>query len=444
MEKLYLAKSVYEATEERLGVLFAEFDNIYVSFSGGKDSGLVLHLVLDYMRRHGINRRIGLFHQDFEAQYQATTDFVTRTFEKYHNTLDPFWVCLPMATRNAMSNYEPYWYPWDPDKQELWVRPMPLYSYVINLANNPFGFYQPKMPQGDVYKQFGRWYKNHCGGGKTVGLLGLRAQESLSRYSAIVNKRYPYKSYNWITKGHKDCWSASPIYDWETEDVWIANGRFGFDYNRLYDLYYKAGVLLDQMRVASPFIEWAAQSLNTYRIIDPGMWAKIVGRVNGANFGAIYGSTKALGYREASLPSGHTWRSYTEFLLSTLPAPVRENYLEKFSFSMEFWAKTGGGLAQDCIREIEQMGYRIRRNGVSNFSKDGKERIVFEGEVPDNTDDVKSTIDIPSWKRMCFCILKNDHLCRFMGFGPNKEQMVRITAIKSKYRNIVRGKEEDE
>ena len=149
-----------------------------------------------------------------------------------------------------------------------------------------------------------------------------------------------------------------------------------------------------------------------------------------------------MGYKEVSLPEGHTWKSYTLFLLSTLPADVRDQYWEKFKTSMEFWAKTGGGFAPDVIREIEECGYKIRRNGISNYSKDGKERIVFEQEIPDDTDDVKSTIDIPSWKRMCYCILKNDHLCRFMGFGPTKDQQAKINAIKSKYKELVRGNAE--
>ena len=35
-------KNVYELAQERLKVIFNEFDNIYVSFSGGKDSGVLL------------------------------------------------------------------------------------------------------------------------------------------------------------------------------------------------------------------------------------------------------------------------------------------------------------------------------------------------------------------------------------------------------------------
>ncbi len=442
MEKIYQQKTVYEALQERLDYIFSEFDNIYVSFSGGKDSGVLLNLVLQYMEFHGIKRKIGLFHQDFEAQYQKTTEYVERTFASMPDFIERFWVCLPMGSKTNISNYELYWYPWDPDKENLWVRPMPKHPYVINLNTNPFEFYQYKMLQEDVYKQFGRWFKNHCGGGKTIGLLGIRAGESLSRYSGIVNKRHDYNGKMWITNGHhKDCYSAHPLYDWNVEDVWTANGKFGFDYNRLYDIMYKAGVPLSEMRVASPFNEWAAQSLNLYRIIEPETWTRLVGRVQGANFGAIYGNTKALGYKEITLPKGHTWKSYTMFLLSTLPANVRDGYLEKFKTSLVFWAKTGGGFAEDVIREIEECGYKIRRNGVSNYSKDGKCRIVFEQDIPDHTDDVTSTIDIPSWKRMCFCVLKNDHLCRFMGFGPTKQQATQIKEIKAKYAALIKGKE---
>ena len=78
--KKYLDINVYEAIQKRLKYIFDNFDNIYVSFSGGKDSGLLLNLILDYKRRHHIQKKIGVFHQDFEAQYQATTDFVEKMF----------------------------------------------------------------------------------------------------------------------------------------------------------------------------------------------------------------------------------------------------------------------------------------------------------------------------------------------------------------------------
>lgn len=190
------------------------------------------------------------------------------------------------------------------------------------------------------------------------------------------------------------------------------------------------------MRVASPFNDYSKDSLNLYRVIDPQVWVKLVGRVRGANFASIYGRTKAMGYRNVTLPEGHTWKSYTIFLLDTLPARIRNNYIKKFNTSIHFWHNTGGGLDEDTIQELLDHGYKIQRNGVSNYTLKKKSRIIFTEKIPDDTDDIRSTKDIPSWKRMCYCILKNDHNCRFMGFGLTREQQKRVDIIRSKYKSV--------
>ena len=441
MIREYLEQSVYQATQERFALLFEEFDNIYVSFSGGKDSGVLLNLILDYRDRYCPNRVIGVYHQDFEAQYSVTTDYVTRTFQRLEKVpnVDLFWICLPMATRTAVSSYEMYWYPWDDKKPDVWVRPMPKAPYVINL-DNPFHHYRYRMHQEDLAKQFGRHYRELHGNGKTVCLLGLRAEESIQRYSGFLNKKHGYNGECWISQHFKEIWCASPLYDWSVNDIWVANSRFHYDYNELYDLYYKAGLRPEQMRVASPFNDYSKDSLNLYRVIDPQIWARLVGRVYGANFAAIYGKTRAMAYKSISLPEGHTWESYTKFLLDTLPARIRNNYVKKFHTSIEFWHNTGGGLSEETYRELLEHGYKVRKNGVSNYTLDKKPRIVFMGRIPDHTDDIKSSKDIPSWKRMCYCILRNDHNCRFMGFGLTREEQKKVDIIKKKYGELANGK----
>ena len=436
MIREYLEQDVYEETQKRLQFIFEEFDNIYVSFSGGKDSGLLLNLVLDFRNANYPDRVIGVFHQDFEAQYTVTSEFVEQTFERIKDEVEPYWVCLPMATRTALSSYEMYWYPWDDTKEDAWVRSMPDKEYVINLKNNPITTYKYKMRQEDLAKRFGRWYRIAHGNKKTVCLLGMRAEESMHRYSGFLNKKYGYKGECWISNHYKNVWCASPIYDWSLSDVWHAHYKFNYAYNKLYDLYYMAGLKPSQMRVASPFNDYSKDSLNLYRVIDPEIWVKLVGRVQGVNFASIYGKTKAMGYRNVSLPEGHTWKSFTKFLLGTLPPALRNNYIKKFNTSMTFWHKTGGGLNEDTIRELEEHGYKIRRNGISNYTLSGKSRIVFTGNIPDDTDDIKTTKDIPSWKRMCYCILKNDHTCRFMGFGLSREQKKNVDYIRSQYKGV--------
>ncbi len=436
MKKKILEIDVYEAFQERMNFLFESFDNIYIAFSGGKDSGLLLQMVLDYKKRHHITQPVGVFHQDFEAQYKVTTQYIEKMFEDHMHEIDPYWVCLPMATRTALSNYQIYWYPWDDEQQALWVRPMPDKPYVIQMKNNPLSFYRYKMLQEDLSKQFGRWYKKTHGNGKTICLLGMRADESLNRYSGFLNKKYAYEQHCWISNQFKNVWTASPLYDWTVSDVWTAYSQFGYAYNPLYDLYHKAGLKPRQMRVASPFNDYAKEALNLYRVLEPETWSKLVGRVHGANFAALYGKTKALGARDIVLPEGHTWKSYTHFLLDTLPAPLKEAYVKKFKTSIEFWHRTGGGLSEATILELIENGYKIRRNGVSNYTLDKKSRVVFLQPLPDDTDDIKSTKDVPSWKRMCLCILKNDHLCRSMGFGLKRHEQLTINCIRKKYKSL--------
>lgn len=120
MIRQYTDQNVYEAFLDRMHFIFSEFDNIFVSFSGGKDSGLLLNMLLDFRRKYYPHRRIGVFHQDFEAQYTVTTQYVENTFVRLEEDplIDLYWVCLPMETRTCFSNYQMYWYPWDDTKQD--------------------------------------------------------------------------------------------------------------------------------------------------------------------------------------------------------------------------------------------------------------------------------------------------------------------------------------
>lgn len=439
MKKKYLDLNVYDNLQLRLKFIFEEFDNIFVSFSGGKDSGLLLNLVLDFQKKYYPKKKIGVFHQDFEAQYSYTTRYVERTMERIKDDAELYWVCLPMATRTALSNYQMFWYPWDDKKEDLWIRPRPNFDYVITLENNPITTYKYKMHQEDLAKQFGRWYKLSHGDTSTICLLGIRADESLQRYSGFLNKKNRYKGRCWITNQFKNVWCGSPMYDWSVSDVWHAIYRNNYEYNSLYDMFYLAGLKPSLMRVASPFNDYAKESLNLYRVIEPETWVRLLGRVRGVNFGNIYGKTKALGYRNITLPEGHTWESYTKFLLSTLPKRIRNNYINRFQTSIRFWHTVGGGLEEETIAELEEHGYPIRRNGVSNYTIFKNTRVIFVDKIPDHTDDIKTSKDIPSWKRMCYCILKNDHICRFMGFGLTREQQRKIDVIKKKYESLVKS-----
>jgi len=88
-KKIAGTKNVYELAQERLKVIFNEFDNIYVSFSGGKDSGVLLNMCIDYIRKNNLKVRLGVFHMDYEIQYKMTIDYVDRCWKLTRI----FWMC---------------------------------------------------------------------------------------------------------------------------------------------------------------------------------------------------------------------------------------------------------------------------------------------------------------------------------------------------------------
>ena len=424
-------KNVYELAQERLDIIFREFDNICVSFSGGKDSGVLLNLCIDYIRRHKLNRKLCVFHMDYEIQYSVTVDYVNRILENNKDILDVYRVCVPFRVTTCTSMYQNYWRPWQDDLEHLWVRPMPEQCY----RKKDFPYYTEKMWDYEFQMHFARWLHDRKGAARSCFLIGIRTQESFNRWRSIhLNSKYQmYHTYRWTSKIGCDIYNAYPLYDWKTTDIWTANGRFKYDYNHLYDLYYQAGVNLERQRVASPFLCEAQESLKLYRCIDPNTRGRMIGRVNGVNFTGIYGGTRAMGWHSIRLPEGYNWKSFMQFLLSTLPEKTRRNYLNKLTVSIEFWRKKGGCLADDTIQKLRDLNIPIEVMNSTNYHT--HKRPVKMDYLDDI--DIPEFREIPTYKRMCICILRNDHACKYMGFALNKEEAHRRDKIMEQFKNMM-------
>lgn len=370
--------NVLQAAQQRIATVFNDFERICVSFSAGKDSSAMLHLVMREAEKR--QRRVGVLFIDWEAQYQYTIKHAEEMFALYRDYIDPYWVALPMTTVNAVSQFEPEWIAWEPGKE--WVRQPPAIA-ITDPARFPF--YEHAMKFEDFVPAFGTWYAQD---GKAAILVGIRSDESLNRYRALVrDDKAMHHGHKWTTEFAGGAINCYPIYDWRTEDIWTFFGKTGLPYNRLYDRMHQAGLSLHQMRICEPFGSEQRKGLWLFHIIEPETWAKLVGRVNGANSGALYAQERGniLGNTRITKPDRMTWHGYAMHLLESMPSKTAEHYRNKIAVALKWY---------------QERGYP---DGIPDF-------------LPDDT----GAKDVPSWRRICKMLVRNDYWCKTLSFSPTK------------------------
>ena len=391
--KRYRNISVLEASRLRVAETFDSVERVYLAFSGGKDSSVMFHIVIE----EAIKRRqkIGVMFIDFEAQYKETIDHVQEMVAMYAPYIDMHWICIPMLLRNAVTQFEPRWTCWDETAKPIWVREKP----EVCKTEKDYPFSVAGMEFEEFIVLFGQWYGQ---GKKTAGFIGIRAQESLHRYCAVATwekRDLTLNGRRWTTKIVDDVYNIYPIYDWLTEDIWRFHAQFpNLPHNKIYDKMNLAGVPLSQQRLCQPFGDDQRRGLWLYHILEPDTWAKLVTRVNGANSGALYvqENGNVMGYNKISKPDGHTWKSFCNLLLQTMPKKTRAHYtirLKKFIYG---W---------------HQRGYP---------------------QIPEEApDELEAKCWAPSWRRMCKVLLRNDWWCKGLGqTQPKSEAYERYKVLK--------------
>lgn len=384
MPKHRLENNVFECAIDRINFTLDNFERVYLSFSAGKDSTVMLHLAIQEVKKRGL--KIGILIVDLEGQYKLTIDHIFACIDQYKDNIELYWCCLPIHLRNAVSVYDPFWKCWDSEQKENWIRPIP--KEAISDVNY-FPFFRDGMEFEEFVPEFGEWYSQ---GKSTACLVGIRSDESLNRYRTISSKtkiRFQEKVYT--TKVTDNVFNVYPIYDWRTQDIWIYHAKNpNKRYNELYELMYKAGVPISHQRICQPYGDDQRRGLWLFHLIEPETWCKVVARVNGANSGALYvnESGSITGYNKISKPENHTWQSFAILFLNSIPEKTKEHYLNKIYTFCKWW---------------EERGYP---NGIPD-------------ESPYILESKKMT---PSWRRVCKSLLRNDFWCKGLGFTQHKTE----------------------
>ena len=162
----------------------------------------------------------------------------------------------------------------------------------------------------------------------------------------------------------------------------------------------QAGVKLSQQRLCQPYGDDQKKGLWLYHVIEPETWPRLIARVNGVNSGSLYiqENGNMTGYHKITKPKGHTWKSFCNLLLSTMPPKTTVHYRERFKKFIKGW---------------QDRGY-----------------LVIPDEAPE---DLESKCWVPSWRRMCKVLLRNDYWCKGLGqTQPKSDAYIKFKDIKHK------------
>jgi predicted phosphoadenosine phosphosulfate sulfurtransferase len=329
MKKRYLDVDCVSAAEERIEYLFNQYDKVIVNFSGGKDSTALLYITLRVAKRIG-KLPVEAVYIDHEAEGLGTVQLCEEISRL--EGVDLKWYALPFSLRNAASMHGPKWYPWHPDEEALWVRPKPENAITEMEGYKWVTDPEYKHPDGLPFHangvkdclDFGAFVDLHRDnyirkGYTAISLVGIRAQESMARYSIMTRKK-------------NECYISSqdsmayPIYDWEATDVWKFIRETELPYNTEYDLMNK-GIhygKLNKQRVGSIFAEESLRTLDQWQEFYGDFWHKLLERAEGVKTAwrycndGLYSGTKI--EKEANV----TFSEFTKQVLSRMSPETRK------------------------------------------------------------------------------------------------------------------------
>lgn len=248
---IYQEENVYEAALDRIDRIYNSHDEVWVSFSGGKDSLAMLKLVEEYFDNEGINEKINVLFRDEEMINSFVRDFVLSFVDNPRYNFRYY--ATPLESEIYILGEKRKYIQWDNNRE--WIVPKPKNSITLDKVYNQ--------------KTFDRvvFSKNNK---RVCTMVGIRASESLMRFAGITSSKVSYLTKN---PDLRNGTLGKPLYDWEEKDVFKYFYDKKIDYCQVYDMQI---FNKDSLRVATVLHAEAAKQLYKVKTIDPVLYNQIM------------------------------------------------------------------------------------------------------------------------------------------------------------------------
>lgn len=313
MAEYCTGKNVFEASLDRIRMVFDMFDEVVVSMSGGKDSTVVFELAMIVAKEKG-KLPLKVMWLDQEAEWKATVDYMDSVMR--NPNVKPYWFQIPFDFTNSLHHQNNFVRIWDENAKEKWVHP----QSDISIKVNPTGENRFHPVINSLHKYtFEPTTKNGC------VLCGIRAEENPTRRLLTSGN----KSQGWIMPKNKKDNSTKvyPIWDWTFDDVWVAIAKNHWKYNKIYDYQYQYGLPKNKMRVSALIHETAWKSIEMLQEFEPNTYDRFTRRVDGTSAVSHMFDQQCEAVPKELPFMFLDWKEYRDYLLVHL---VKKEYWELF------------------------------------------------------------------------------------------------------------------
>lgn len=319
--KKELDENVLDAALRRIRTIYDRFDTVRMFASGGKDSTVTMNLLAKVARERGRAPLTVVFLD--EEIIPPDVDPHLRRIREERDDINLRWIAPYHRHANGFSYSHKWWYPWNPDARDKWVRERPDFAET----EDDFDHWVETYDIEDLNHVL--WTPSD---GLTAHVIGIRAQESMRRHRVILMgdndgdhylseylKGAAESTTDWAGKGMVHL--AYPIYDWKTRDIWQIYAQRDWDYAETYDLKHWDGMNIQEQRVTIAVGSRTQRSLEQWPRLYPKYWNRLIKRIPGAHATQRYGGESIYGRDLGDEPPGEldSWRDYFEHLLKQMP-----------------------------------------------------------------------------------------------------------------------------